>query len=131
MSAITNIQELNSAILLLENQMNQTEILLIDQYKLLRDRLRPVNLIKTTFKELFADRNFKKELLNTSIGIVSGYLSKKITIGATNNPLKKLLGGMLQLGVTTLVSRNGDEIRSQVQDMYKFVSKDRSKIEMN
>jgi hypothetical protein len=51
---------------------------------------------------------------------VTGYLSKKIVIGSTNNPIKQILGYALQLGVTGVASKNADDIKSVVGG---FISK--------
>jgi hypothetical protein len=46
------------------------------------------------------------------MGLLSGFLSKKIFVGASGNLIRKLLGSILQLGVTNVVAHNSDIIKS-------------------
>lgn len=112
MESIKNITELNAAILVLQNKQAEQALLIKEQYKITYESLRPVNLIKNTSKELVIASDFKDDLLNTSLGLVSGYLSKKVAIGTTNNPFKQILGSFLQMGVSNVVSKNADDIRA-------------------
>lgn len=117
MGTIRSIEELNSAILLLEDEQAQEEILLKEQLEIAYESLKPVNLIKSTFKELVTAPDFKDDLFNTSLGLASGYFSKIIAVGSTNNPFKRILGNLLQMGVTSLVSKNADDIRAKIMDI--------------
>lgn len=121
MGTITNIKELNAAILLLENKQAQERLLLKEQFELTYESLKPINLIKSTFKELVTAPDFKEDVLNTSISLAAGYLSKKIAVGSTKNPLKQILGGFLQMGVTSVVSKNADDIKSKFMDIISVV----------
>ena len=76
------------------------------------DSLKPIHIITNALKELTNTSNFKDEIVNTSISMATGYLSKKIAIGKTGNPIKQVLGMLLQMGVTSLVSKNVDGIKS-------------------
>jgi hypothetical protein len=44
--------------------------------------------------------------------LATGYLSKKIIIGTSANIFRKLIGSVLQLGVTSAVSQHPDTIKS-------------------
>lgn len=111
------IKELNASILLLETRRELEFISLKEKYKATYESLKPLNLIKNTFKDLTSAPDFKEDLINASISIASGYFSKKIAIGTTNNPFKQLAGSLLQMGVTTLVAQNADGIRAKIIDM--------------
>jgi MFS-type transporter involved in bile tolerance (Atg22 family) len=121
MEKITNIQELNAAIVLLEQKQVQQERLLKQQFKETYENIKPINFIRNTFKELVTAPDFKEDVLNTSISLAAGYLSKKLAIGTTNNPLKQILGSFLQIGVTSLVSKNSDNIRAKVREVVNVV----------
>jgi uncharacterized protein with beta-barrel porin domain len=114
MKKITSVSELREEIHLLEiKQAIETE-LLKEQFKITFDNLRPVNLIKNTISELTAGPDFKGNILNTTLSVAAGYLSKKIVVGSTHNPLKNIFGTLLQMGVTHLVSKNANKIKSTV-----------------
>ncbi len=117
MKKITSILELKESILLLEIRQVQEGQLLKEQFKITYENLRPVNLIKNKFYELATTPNLKGDLLDAALSLVAGYLSRKIAVGATNNPLKQLLGTLLQMDVTSIVSKNTDEIKSTVMHL--------------
>jgi hypothetical protein len=121
MGTITNITELNAAILLLENKQAQEAILLKEQFNLTYEGIKPINFIRSTFKELVTAPDFKEDLLNTSISLAVGYFSKKLAVGSTKNPLKQILGSFLQMGVTSVVSKNADDIRTKFMDILSVV----------
>ncbi|KJS05025.1 MAG: hypothetical protein VR77_09715 [Flavobacteriales bacterium BRH_c54] len=121
MGTISNITELNAAILLLENKQTQEAILLKEQFNLTYESIKPINFIRSTFKELVTAPDFKEDLLNTSISLAAGYFSKKLAVGSTNNPLKQILGSFLQMGVTSVVSKNADDIRTKFMDILSVV----------
>jgi len=126
MEKITNITELNQAILILEAKKNLDEAVLKEQFGIIYESLKPINLIKNTIKKLAETPDFKNDLLNTSLSLAVGYLSKKITIGSTHNPIKQMLGIILQMGVTRIVSKNADNIKLTLESLIDnlFTKKD-------
>jgi hypothetical protein len=120
MNQINSIANLKAAIRLLEIKQADEKQLLREQLKITTESLKPINLIKHTLIELTTLPEIKESLLNTVIGLVTGYLSKKIVIGSTHNPIKQILGYALQLGVTGVASKNADDIKSVVGG---FISK--------
>jgi hypothetical protein len=120
MNQINSIANLKAAIRLLEIKQADEKQLLREQLKITTESLKPINLIKHTLIELTTLPEIKESLLNTVIGLVTGYLSKKIVIGSTHNPIKQILGYALQLGVTDVASKNADDIKSVLG---RFISK--------
>lgn len=112
MQKTTSIEELRASILLLEIKQANEQALLKEELKITAEKLLPINLIKNTLKELTSEPDLKGELLSTSLSLAAGYLSKKVAIGSTNNPFKQILGTLLQLAVTSIVSKNADGIKS-------------------
>ena len=106
------MEELRESILLLEIQQESDGTLLKEQFKITYEQLKPINFIKNTLKELITEPNIKGDLLNASLGLAAGYLSKKAAIGSTINPFKQILGTLIQMGVTKIVSNNADGIKS-------------------
>jgi hypothetical protein len=51
------------------------------------------------------------------MGLLTGFISKKIAVGNSDNPYRNLLGTILQFGVTNLVAQNPDAIKS----MFKYL----------
>lgn len=103
---------LKERISLMESQQAEEFALLREQFHLTYDTLRPFNLIKTTFQELTSSPEVKGNILNNVIGLTTGYLSKKVLIGATHNPITKVAGTLLQFAVAKVVSRHSETIKA-------------------
>lgn len=112
MKKITSIEELRESILLLEAQQETDGAALKEQFKTTYEQMKPINFIKNTLKELVTEPNLRGDLLNATLGLAAGYLSKKAAVGSTTNPFKQILGTLLQMGVTKIVSKNADGIKS-------------------
>jgi hypothetical protein len=57
------------------------------------------------------------------IGIASGFLTKKLLLGATHNPLLKLAGYLVQAGVTELVSRHPEQVKRAGNKVFQLLSR--------
>ena len=117
MKKITSLVELKESILLLELKQAYEIELLKEQFKITYENLKPINLIKNQIGKLIENSDFKGGILNAGLGIAAGFLSKKAVVGSTHNPIKQLLGTLLQIGVTNIVSKNADGIKSGVVDL--------------
>lgn len=118
MPEITTIAELKEAIRLLEIEQKAEGALLKEQFKITYESLKPANLIGNTIKELIKSPELKGDLLTTALSLGAGYLSKKASVGNTANPLKQLLGTLLQMGVTSIVSKNSHAIKSIGSELF-------------
>lgn len=127
MGKITSLIELKESIFLLEIKKANEARLLKEQFMTTYESIKPVNLIKNSISELITSPALKEGLLNTTLSLAAGYLSKRVVVGSTHNPLKQLLGTFLQMGVTNIVSKNTDGIKSSVMSLINnFLSKNRS-----
>lgn len=99
---------LREQIRLVETERELNYILLKDQFKLTIETLKPLNLIK----EAFHSDESKNSLLDTAIGITTGFLAKKTITRSSHNPLLKLLGTLVGIGVTKFVANHPDGIKS-------------------
>ncbi len=121
MPQIDTASSLRVAILKLETQQESEGKVLKEQFHLAYESIKPINLIKSTFKEVTASQDLKDNLLNTTVGITAGYLSKKIFEGVSNNPLRKLLGTALMFGITNVVAKNPDTVKAVAKGIFKIV----------
>ena len=120
---IISAASLREAINQLEARQANEGKILKDQFNLAYESIKPVNLIKNTFKQAAASVDLKENMLNTSLGLTTGYLSKIIFEGASNNPLKRLLGSALMFGITNLVAKNPGTIKSLGTIFLKIIKK--------
>jgi|SRR6185312_10248705 len=117
MEKIKNIEELKSAIRQLENEKLLREILLKEQFITLCESLKPINILKDTLKDAHRDPELKTTLVNNAIGFVSGAVIRKIVTGKSYNPLRNLVGMVLE----RLVSRNAERIRTVADNMLEKI----------
>ena len=112
MQNITSIAKLKDAIQLLEADQALKGLLLKDQFYLTYESLKPVNLIMHTLKEISSSPYLINDISGTAMGLAGGFLSKKIFVGTSGNLIRKLIGSILQFGVTNVVAKNSDIIKS-------------------
>ena len=112
MQSITTSEELKAAIEQLELQQASEFILLKEQFYKTKEALKPINILKGTFKEAVAAPGLKTDAINAAIGFTTGILAKKLMIGKTINPFKKLLGIIVEMTVANKVVKNADDIKS-------------------
>lgn len=109
---IATKEDLARAIKDLETKQANELLLLRTQYQKTFEGLKPMNLIKGSFKDIVTAPDLKKTVVNAAIGLTTGFITKKLLIGKTNNPLKKILGFIVELVVAKKVVEQVDEIRS-------------------
>jgi hypothetical protein len=112
MENITSTAGLKYAIQLLEDEQAVKLQLLKEQFLFSLESLKPVNLLKSTMKDIVSSPHLLDNMLDTAVGLATGFLSKKIFIGSSANIIRKLIGSVLQLGVTAAATQNSDFITS-------------------
>ncbi len=96
-------EDLNKAIIQLNLKRDQEFEELIDQFKTTKESLKPLNLLKYSVQKISSTTNIKQGILNTSISLATGYISKKIIIGNSTNTSRKILGTILQIGLSSFL----------------------------
>lgn len=119
MKLITTSAHLKLAIQQLELQQANELILLKEQFNKTSESLKPINLIKSTFKNAVSSPDLKTDVFNTVIGLATGVVAKKLMIGKTINPFKKLLGIIVEMAVANKVAKNADDIKSTGSSIFK------------
>jgi hypothetical protein len=121
MRKIDSETDLRDAILQLEIQRANEGEVLKEQFYLAVDSMKPINLIKNTFKEAISSRDLKYDIVNTSVGLTAGYLSKIVFTSVLKTPLAKLFGTALMFGITSLVARNPETVKSLGKGFLKMI----------
>ena len=106
MQNIDSETSLRHAILQLEDKRAAEGEMLKEQFFHTYESIKPINMLRTTFREAIASRELKEDFVNTAIGLAAGFLSKILFQGITKSPVKKLLGTALMFGVTKIVAKN-------------------------
>jgi hypothetical protein len=92
MEKINPTQNLNQTILFLEQKRAEELQSLQQHYQVVYESIKPFNLMKSALHTMTSSPDLKHNILNTAIGLSTGYLSKKILLGSTHNPVKTILG---------------------------------------
>ncbi len=121
MQNITSLSALKGAIQLLEVDQEIKGQLLKEQLHITYENLKPVSLIKHTLKEISSSPYLIDNISGTAMGLLSGFLSKKIFIGSSGNLIRKFIGSVLQIGITNIVAQHSDVIKSVGQSLFQLL----------
>ncbi len=105
-------EALNKAIEVLQKKKDIEFELLKEQFHITYESLKPINLIKSTLADVASSRELKNNVLNNVIGLTTGYISKKVLLGSSRNPIKILLGSLFQFAIAKVVSKHTESIKS-------------------
>jgi hypothetical protein len=103
MQSITSVTTLREAIVALESRRREQERQLVNHCMLIYESLKPLNIIKTVIRDLVGSADARHHVLNASMSVASGYLSRKLFFRSPSGPMKKILGALLQFGITNLM----------------------------
>jgi len=112
MQKITSTASLKEAIQLLEAEKAANSKLLKEQFVNTYESFKPVSLLRSTLHDISSSPNLVENILGTALGLGAGYLSRSILPGVTAMRFGKLLGPVLQVGVTNFVSKQSGNLRS-------------------
>ncbi len=125
MKRINQTDALNQEIELLEQKHADQLKALTQQFNVAFESMKPINLIKETFKEVKESPEIKSGIMNSAIGVLFGAISKKVLFGATRNPIKQFIGTAVQLAVSNFVAKHSDKIKSTGESIFNSFSKNR------
>jgi hypothetical protein len=124
MQKIDSTSSLSESILELEARRAEEGKMLKEHVNQAYENIKPINLIKSTFKEALAAQDLRADIINLSLGLVAGYVSKRVFSGLEDSPLKKLLGTSLQFGITLFIINNPETIQAIGNGIVNFISGD-------
>lgn len=97
-------EALNEAIIALKEKRTKDLVLLKEQLLTAYESLKPINLIKSTFQEATSSSEIKSNIIGSAIGIGTGFISKKLWMGSSHNPVKRIFGTLIQFAVTSVAT---------------------------
>lgn len=110
MENISSVNDLRIAIQLLENEQMFKAQQLKEQFFVTYEHFKPVNLIKSTLNDVTESPYLVSNILGAVTALATGYLTKKAVIGRSANLFRRLVGGIIQFGVTNLIARHPDDV---------------------
>lgn len=117
MTQPTAKEKLRDSIQQLEIQQAREGEELKAQFKATYESLKLVNLVKSSLKEVTESVEIKNTLFESIISVVSGYVSRKLMVNKNSNPFLKIVGLVMQFGITNLVAKNAEVIRMYVTEL--------------
>lgn len=128
MENISSTAELTDAIQILEAEQAAHLYHMREKFYIARESLRPVNIIGNSLKGMVSSPNLVNNILGVSVGLFTGYLSRKAMFaGVANSKYGRILGNVLQYGVASLVARGPKVIQSFRQFIAQRISNKREK----
>jgi hypothetical protein len=112
MQKVTSTSELKNAISLLEEKQKEQWLDLKDNINVAFDSLKPINLIKTTYREFLSTPHVAENLIGSTIGLTTGFLTKKLIVRSSGNILLNFAGGLAQMLISNFVSRHSTAIKT-------------------
>jgi hypothetical protein len=122
MQKVTSVAELKDAIQLLELEQADKENLLKEHLHTTFESFKPANLIARALNDINKSPYLIENILGAGVGLVTGFYSNKLIFNPRGSKLKKLIGVILQFGVTNLVARNQGTIKSFGQVIFKHLA---------
>lgn len=111
MPKISPADALKESIRLLEIQQAEEREIVKQQLKITYESLKLSNLIRSSLKELTGSTELKGNLFDSLTALLTGFLTRKIMVSSGSNIFTRILGLVMQFGVSTLVARNAETIR--------------------
>lgn len=126
MQNITTVAGLKDAIRVLEAEQASRGKLLKEHLSLVYESLLPVNILRKALKKFFGKSELIDDFAGSAMGMASGLLLKKIFIGKSGNALRKLIGSLIQMGISNLVTKNSDLIKSVGHGIIQYLFQNKS-----
>ena len=119
MQTIITEDDLRIAILQLENRQVEEGKILKAQFLVAVESIKPINLIKSVFTEAVESEDLHHNLVNSSVGLSAGYITKMLFQGISHSPLRKFLGTAIMFGIKNLVAQNPEAIKTGGRIFFK------------
>jgi hypothetical protein len=121
MQNITSTKDLKNAIQLLEVEQDIKGHLLKEQFYLTIESLKPMTLLKNALHDVSSSPKLIDNILATAMGIASGFLTNRVFVGASGSLIRKLLGSVLQFGITNVVAQHPETVKSLGEVIMQFI----------
>ncbi len=122
---INSSVELKDAIANLQQEQLRKKGLLVEQFHDTYESLKPVNFIKNTFHKILKSPEIAGNVVDASLGISAGVISKKILVGKSTNVFRRLFGTIIELGVASAVAKNSDGLKRKGFQIIRSLIKSR------
>jgi hypothetical protein len=122
MQHINSADKLKATISELEQKRALEKRMLKEQSLEAYDSIKPVNLIRSAVQDVAETPDLQDRLINATAALVAGSLSNLIFQGVSHSPLKKLVGTVIQFGVTKIIVDNPEVVKAIGLGIYKLIT---------
>jgi hypothetical protein len=112
MQNITNVAELKNAIESLEVEQAINGKLLKDHVFVIFNSFKPLNLVAGALKDITNAPMLIDNILGIVMGLSTGTLTKSLLIGSSGGSIKKIIGTILQYGITNVIASHSGFIKA-------------------
>jgi hypothetical protein len=105
MYTINSAALLKEAISELEIKKTEQGRIIKEKFYVIKENLRPANIIRNTFDEVATSPRLRLNLLGAVVGLGAAYFSRKLVVGKSVSIFRNILGSVLQLGISAVVAR--------------------------
>ena len=114
MRKINETDALNELILVQKQQYDTDLRLLKEQLHIAYESVKPVNFIKNLVHDVTASPEIKNDISSSIMGLITGFISKKLVVGTNPNSgiFKKIFGLVLQFTVANTVAKHTEDIKA-------------------
>lgn len=95
MATPKNAKELRISIQQLELRQKSEMALIKEEFEVIIENLKPVNLVKNTLDDIIDSKEIQANVFDLSLGAVSGMLAKKIVVGDSDNSVLNFTGNLV------------------------------------
>ncbi len=106
------VDNLQDEINLLKAKQESEFLHMREQFNAVAFNLKPSNLIGNIFEDIIPGRITKNSIVDNTIGLTTGFLTRKFLFGASASPVKRAIGSMVQFGISNLVYKNSIAIKA-------------------
>ena len=121
MNPINSVVLLKEAIYELEVRKTEQGRNIKEQFHVIRENLRPANIIRNTFDEVATSPKLRLNLMGAMVGLGAAYFSRKLVVGKSANVVRNILGSVLQLGISAIVASKPGVLQNIGQTIVKRV----------
>ena len=124
MESIQTKQDLQSAILHLEQRQLLEKNAMQKYYQESYEYMRPVNLLKTAINEITHADELKKDMLKAAVALAIGFLARKIIetyVVKSRTPVAIAIETILQIVISGWVAKNGNILKDIALYFFKTI----------
>jgi len=116
---ISNSEELQQAMKELEKRVHVQELEMKENYNQVKENLQPKRVVKNTFSYVAETPEIQRTLVNTVIGFILGYASKKAVELLSENSLNSTVENLVNYQVSKFEQKHPESLLSKGISLFR------------